>query len=258
MTSYNRKAKTLQSISKLYLQNDINNINLEIFLVDDASKDGTSNFVKKKFPNVNIIKGNGKLYWGGGTSLAWEEAIKKKNFDYYLWPNDDTYLKKNALNILLSAQNFLKTDRFIVVGSTYDSIKKERSYGGYKSLNNKIRVFKYLEINPNNNFQYIDRFNGNIVLISNNAFLKIGKFNKSLTHNLGDIEYSIRASNKNIPIVLAPNYLGICNHDIKRKNIRDLFYGKTLLKTYFLFTKKYGGIFWFLHFLSAIFAIYKH
>mgnify|MGYP003998760659 FL=1 len=128
MTSYNRKAKTLQSISKLYLQNDINNINLEIFLVDDASKDGTSNFVKKKFPNVNIIKGNGKLYWGGGTSLAWEEAIKKKNFDYYLWLNDDTYLKKNALNILLSAQNFLKTDRFIVVGSTYASIKKERSY----------------------------------------------------------------------------------------------------------------------------------
>ena len=50
MTSYNRKAKTLQSISKLYLQNDINNINLEIFLVDDASKDGTSNFVKKNFP----------------------------------------------------------------------------------------------------------------------------------------------------------------------------------------------------------------
>ena len=91
-----------------------------------------------------------------------------------------------------------------------------------KKLKKKCAVFENKKIYPNNTFQFIDRFNGNIVLISYNAFIKIGKFDKSLNHYFGDTDYSIRASIKKIPIILSPSYLGLCKIGKKKR----IYYSK--------------------------------
>ena len=56
MTCHNRKAKTIRCLRNLYCQN----INLDIFLVNDGCTDGTEEFVAKEFPKVNIIEGDRK------------------------------------------------------------------------------------------------------------------------------------------------------------------------------------------------------
>ena len=43
---------------------------LSIFLVDDASSDGTSDAVAYKYPDVTIIPGGGNLYWAGFSLLT--------------------------------------------------------------------------------------------------------------------------------------------------------------------------------------------
>ena len=154
-------------------------------------------------------------------------------------------------------KKIVSSDEFISVGSTCDDNLKKRTYGGSINLKNKIRVFKNKIVYPNKNFQFISRFNGNIVLIPHKAFIKIGKFDKSLIHYFGDIDYSIRAFKKNIPILLAPNFIGICNRDKKITNIDNLFLNKEIVKTGWIFCKKHGKGFWILHFISLILSYLK-
>ena len=250
ITCFNRRKKTIRCLNNLFKQKIHQNIRLTVYLTDDGSTDYTSIYVKKQFPEVKIFTGNGNLYWGRGTNLVFKEAAKK-NFDYYLWLNDDTYLLKGALDDLLNAKNEIQSKTFISVGSTKNKYNK-LTYGGQKNKGSKISPFKNKIIFPNKNYQIIDRFNGNIVLISREAQKKIGFINKDLVHISGDIEYGIRASILKIPIFLCPNFQGICENDKKRNLLKDYFRGKCLIKSYFIFTKKYGGIFWILHFLSAL------
>ena len=105
ITCHNRIQKTQTCLKSLFNQKKIENINLKVFLVDDGSKDGTKEYVKNNFPQVNLTVGNGKLYWGGGTYLAWETALRDNiKYDYFLWINDDTFLFENAISILLSSK----------------------------------------------------------------------------------------------------------------------------------------------------------
>jgi GT2 family glycosyltransferase len=86
LTCFNRKKKTLKCLSSLFAIS-----NFDVYLVDDASTDGTSEEIQVQYPSVNIIKGNGNLFWNRGMYLAWSYALND-NYDYYLWLNDDVVL----------------------------------------------------------------------------------------------------------------------------------------------------------------------
>jgi len=257
IASYNRRINTYKTIKKIYNQKKKFNYKIKIFLTDDNSTDNTAGFIKKKYSEITILKGNNNLYWTGGTNKSWRAAIKDQiKFDYYLWLNDDTFLYPNAITDLLSATKFFSKKNLICVGSTKDRNNK-RTYGGFLNLGSKTRVFKNTIIYPNQNYQAINRFNGNIVLISREVQKKIGLLNENLKHYFSDIEYGIRAEKKNIKMVICPGYQGICEKDKKIINFKDFILGKKIISTGFYLTRKYGGLLWPLHFLSLIYSFLK-
>lgn len=75
---------------------------IDIFLVDDGSPDLLGRNVKEKYPQVNVINGNSALFWIGGMHKAWEESVKTKEFQYFLWLNDKTHIYSEAIVELLS------------------------------------------------------------------------------------------------------------------------------------------------------------
>ena len=136
---HNRKKKTLNILKSLKYQKIDKNLNLLIYLVDDGSTDGTSELVKKFYPEVFLIKGNGKLFWGGALNLAWKTAVNSNNqIDYFLWLNDDMDLFDDAISNCLKYELKNKTKNYICVGSTMDTNKNYWSYGGYKLKKKKI------------------------------------------------------------------------------------------------------------------------
>ena len=91
LTCHNRVEKTLKCLSKLFGQQVDESVKVTVYLVDDGSTDGTGIAVKDRYPDINVIYGDGSLFWNGGMHQAFAEALKV-GFDYYLWLNDDTNL----------------------------------------------------------------------------------------------------------------------------------------------------------------------
>lgn len=203
LTVHNRKAKTLSCLNSIYSQKSLENVNIEIFMVDDGSTDGTCDEVKLKHPKVIILKGDGTLFWNGGMRMAWEYASSKFDYDYYLWLNDDTKIYENTIFKLLEYSNKYQNNS-IMVGSTLSSQKKNTiTYGG-RDKNGNILIPRDFEIECN-------YFNGNIVLIPRLVFKKVGYNDNIFKHALGDYDYGRRANKIKIKSFVVPGYLGECD-----------------------------------------------
>ena len=74
-------------------------INYEIFVVDNASSDGTPEMVSKEFPQVKVIKNKKNIGFGPANNIA----MKKAKGKYTLLLNPDTeVINKNTLSQMVS------------------------------------------------------------------------------------------------------------------------------------------------------------
>lgn len=254
LTSFNRKDKTLQCIESLYTT--FYNINYDIYLVDDGSIDGTSEVISKIYPKVNLIKGNGNLFWNRGMHLAWKTALKNYDYDYYLWLNDDVILNKDGFEEIFVCSNLSGKNSIISGIINNCENKNEILYGGYNK-NGKLLI-------PNNSLQNIYFMNGNVVMIPKEVYKKIGILDPKYHHDLGDVDYGLRAikSGINVYCTRKPIACGIKNTISRlRKNNTSFINRLKILYSplgsppliNFYFRKKHFGI------LNAtIFYIFQH
>ena len=122
LTCHNRREKTITCLDLLFNQELDKTCHLMVYLVDAGSTDGTVEAIKKKFPQVRLFCGNDSLYWCGGMRYAWSMAMKK-DCDFYLWLNDDTFLFSGAIQRLLKTAHETREkegDDGIIAGSCLD------------------------------------------------------------------------------------------------------------------------------------------
>ncbi|ANH80634.1 glycosyl transferase [Niabella ginsenosidivorans] len=246
LTVHNRKTQTLQCLRHLFAQQDVEDYQREVYLTDDGCTDGTAQAVAGLYPAVHIVKGNGALFWNGGMYKAWQAAAKAKHHDFYLWLNDDTTLHTDALSVLLHTAAQLQ-HRCIIVGTTAAGNNNAITYGGRNRKNGLII--------PADTWQPCDFFNGNIVLIPDYVFAKVGMNDPVFRHALGDFDYGLRAAGMGMKSYVAPGILGVCDSHEKRPVWCDP--EKPLAKRwkafrtplglnpeeYFIFERRHNGLF---------------
>lgn len=187
LTCFNRVDKTSKCLHNLYKIDS----NLKIFLVDDASTDSTAQIIGEYFPQVIIIRGSGNLYWNRGMNLAWTTAAESDDFDFYLWLNDDVLLYEDSLKELFECSR-IKNHQAIISGIIESKNSEKVLYGG--SDKNKIML------QPNHTIQEIKFMNGNVVLIPKEVFQTIGYLDPIFHHDLGDVDYGLRAIENNFKV----------------------------------------------------------
>lgn len=198
MTCFNRKDVTLRCLKQLYAQQT--DAAMDVFLCDDNSSDGTFEAVKKNFPDVHIFKGTGNLFWNRGMLAAWKKACKTKDYDAYIWLNDDVFLYNDAIMEMIDCSNVCN-DKNIICGA-FCSGKGEFSYGGRREDG--------FPLIPNGTMQEVYWLNGNCVLVPRYVVSKIGLLDGMFQHHLGDYDYGLRAIEAGIKIVTTKKYIGIC------------------------------------------------
>jgi GT2 family glycosyltransferase len=203
LTVYNRKEKTILCLHNLYAQLPIDGYEIDVYMTDDGSTDGTSEDVAEQFPKVKIIHSKGNLFWNRGMFTSWKTAACNRDYDYYLWLNNDTFIYDDAIIRLLNCSNEF-TDKNIIVGTTC-AVENTNviTYGGHKM---SIGLLK-----PINKPQVCDYFNGNIVLFPQYVYKKIGMNDPIFHHALGDFDYGLRAKKLGINSIIVSGLVGECD-----------------------------------------------
>lgn len=187
LTCHNRKFKTLQCLSSFF---DIIP-NCDVYLVDDASTDGTSEIIREKFPCIHIIKGDGTLFWSRGMYTAWKEALKM-DYDFYLWLNDDIKLYPFFFQELIECNQW--GERNCIVSGLIENFEETKILYGGSDKHKQL-------IQPNIYPQEIRFMNGNVVLIPRSVVNQIGIIDPVFHHDLGDVDYGLTAQEQGIKVL---------------------------------------------------------
>lgn len=93
-TNYNQKEVTAEWIDAVYKSTFKN---IEIIFVDNASTDDSVAYLKKKYPKIKIVRNKSNLGYCGLNN-----GIPHCEGDFILFLNNDTILKKDAIQLLYS------------------------------------------------------------------------------------------------------------------------------------------------------------
>lgn len=254
ITCHNRKDTTLSCLGKLFsIRKDI-----DVYCVDDNSTDGTADAIREEFPQVNLIHGDGNLYWSRGMRKAWMEAAKNKDYDFYFWLNDDLLLYDDCFDEMLqcSGENEHKA---VIAGLVQETTTKQVIYGGFDKSKHLIPA--------NGELNEVCHLNGNFVLVPKYVFEKVGFLDPVYHHDLGDVAYGYEVHRQGMHVFTSRKYIGSSDSALQCKNERIRLNGTTLVKRFhklysplgsnpfitFHFLRRYEGIF-----KAVLFFVYVH
>lgn len=254
LTCHNRKERTLSCLSSLYEQDELKVADIEVFLVNAGSSDGTSEAVRERFPQVTLIERGPELFWNGGMRVAIARAYEHDP-DLYLWLNDDVELDLDAISRLLACHIELQSARSapcIVVGSTRDPDTGEHTYGGVVRRD-PWRPMRYALVPPSTEPQRVETMNGNCVLVPREVVERIGNLASAFTHGMGDYDYGHRANRAGCEVWIAPGTIGTCSRNTPAERAGSLREERRRLISptgglppaeWFTFVRRWGGPLW--------------
>ena len=254
ITCHNRKDTTLLCLGRLFsIRKDI-----DVYCVDDNSTDGTADAIREEFPQVNLIHGDGNLFWSRGMTAAWMEAAKNKDYDFYFWLNDDLVLYDYCFDEMLECSRIMD-HKAVIAGLVQETTTKGAIYGGFDRSKHLIAA--------NGELNEVFRLNGNFVLVPNYVFKKNGFFDPVYHHDLGDVAYGHEVHKNGFHVCTTRKYIGCTDAALQSKNVRIRLNGVSVVKRFkklysplgsnpfitFHFLSKYEG------FLKAVvFFVYVH
>lgn len=249
ITCYNRKVKTLAFLDSLTRQAFFKRLSADIYLLDDGSTDGLSDEVAATYPEVNIVRGSGNLFWAGGMRTIWRHAMDQKRYDMYWLFNDDVVLFEDAAQKLVQCYEEQNTEGVILVGSTLSPKTNTISYGGHALYN--MRHANYYSVSPDDQKALPCQLgNANVMVVDAATVDKIGIFQEVYVHAVADYDYTLTAHKAGIKVLVAPGFYGYCedDHGVNwlsgkyplRERINYLYSPKGLAyKEYLLYIKKH-------------------
>ncbi len=219
---HNRKQLTLRclrSISKL----DCPGIEIHTIVVDDGSTDGTGDAIRQRFPAVEVIRGDGNLWYTEGTNVGLKAALEHDP-DYVLAINDDQIFDANALRFLVeTAQKHPRS----VVGALlllWDaphrvfqvSPKWVTASGGWRHWYQQT-VWTVPE-KP----WHVELIVGNCVLIPARAIREEGVMNARRYPMFGDAEYTPRLRRRGWDLLVDPRARVFCQPNTIPPRVRRM------------------------------------
>ncbi|MFN0140372.1 MAG: glycosyltransferase [Pyrinomonadaceae bacterium] len=225
---HNRKQITLQCLKSLSRLN-IDGLAVHSVIVDDGSTDGTSEAIRAEFPEVEIVQGDGSLWYTEGTNVGVRAALKHDP-DYVLMINDDSVFDGDFLKYM--AETAERHPRS-VVGSLlllWDQPHKlfqvapvwNTWLGGWQHWYSQT-VWTV----PDRPWK-VDLIVGNCVLVPVDAFREAGLMNSKRYPNFGDAEFTPRLKRLGWQLLIEPRAHVFCQPNAVPTRIRTMGLRKML------------------------------
>ncbi len=257
LTCRNRREKTLGCLRALFADKFSIPHRLDVLLLDDGSTDGTVAAISAEFPAVEIVLGDGNLFWNRAMHQLFQLALHR-GYDAYLWLNDDTLLYPDALERMIAAARELHKrlgHPVIMVGTTVDVDSGMATYGG--SVRKRWwKPISFELVTPGDVPIRCDAMNGNCVLVPHEVAAQVGNIDPAFEHAMGDTDYALRTANAGLSVWIAPGVVGFCAQNSAcgsfadqalplRKRLKNMMDPKGLpLRSWLVFTRRHAGPAW--------------
>lgn len=214
IVTHNNKSSICKTIESLYKYTE--NIDFKLYVVDNASTDGTVDVIRKNFPQVEIIESKENKGFGAGHNAV----IKKLNSKYHFLINPDIsvrddvftkmaeYMDKNEDIGILSPKICCPDGSKQVLGKREPKIKYLAASRFRKEEPSKLlREYAMLDRDDSDCYD-IEIASGCFVMIRTDIFKKIGGFDDRYFLYFEDFDLSrtVRQNNRVVYFPFASVY----------------------------------------------------
>lgn len=214
---FNRVDTTLEGLASLYAEiAKQTEASFEVFLLDDASPDGTADRVREHFGEVHVLDGTGNLWWVRGMDVAYKAALRHPSaFDAYLLYNDDVRLKAGALQEVVRTFVELNNEAPTALFGSMCTADGQPSYPG-RSVDSRHHPFRPFSPRllkptlPNGQVQPCDTFHANCLVIPAGIMEELGGMDPWFLHRHGDTDLGFRLARRGVRNMIMPDYVGLC------------------------------------------------
>lgn len=176
---HNRKVHTLPCLEALSWC--LNLPEWRVVVVDDGSTDGTGEAIAEGYPTVEVVRGNGDLFWTGGIVAGMKRGLELGATEL-VWLNDDTETKATSIQRLVRQ---VRENPRLVVGASTTVNGVPEAFSSFKG--------KGVVAGPSER-KRVDVLAGFLVAFSCELIEVIGLPNaERFPHYAGDSDYSRRA-----------------------------------------------------------------
>lgn len=208
-TCYNRRDLTERGIGTLRANEQVA---FDYVIVNDGSTDGTETMLASLPDQIDVVQGDGGLFWNRGMHMAIEYAKEHyPDYEYYMLMNDDTKFFPGVFDRMLPS---LKRDE-VKIGAICGE-HGELSYGGIRY----VKGIRYKKYGPEAADEKFDTFNANCVVIPHDIFMK-ASIDPFYQHSIGDFDYGLSIHKMGYEIRIFTEYVGECNDNTLQKTWQD-------------------------------------
>lgn len=213
IVNWNTKKLTSDAIASVF--KFTKGVIFEVIVVDNASEDGSRQFLKKKFPQVNLIENKKNVGFGNANN----QGIKAAKGEYVFLLNSDAYLIENSLPKLIekAKQNhdigmlgplLLNEDRTV-----------QQSVGFFPHLPQVFWWMSFIDDLPfgamlkpyhvdHDSFykkdHQVDWITGAAMLVPKKTIATTGTFDKEIFMYGEDVDWCFRIKSANLKIIYSP------------------------------------------------------
>ncbi len=219
---HNRREETLQCLRSL-ARNDATGLRVHVIIVDDGSTDGTVEAVSATFPDVEIVRGDGNLWYTAGTNRGLEAALRHEP-DYILAINNDSIFDEKCISSLIECAE--KYPRSIVGPLLLDWSVPHRIFqvaprwefwcGGYRHW------FSQTVWTVPDRPWAVELIVGNCVLFPAAAVREVGYMDEKRLVQYGDAEYTPRMRRRGWRLLIEPRARMFCKPNDPATGFRKL------------------------------------
>lgn len=185
---FNRKEYTRECLLSLQKQTDQR---FKVVIVDDGSTDGTEDMLREEFPEVEVLKGNGSLFWTAGVNMGIRHALKQ-GAPLIMTMNNDVITDER----LIEKMYFWHAQKpeALLGALELDANTQQPIFGGERLnwlLNTIEEVLPTLSKDEQKGLHAVTHLPGRGLLIPRAVIEKIGLFDQDrFPHYIADYDYT--------------------------------------------------------------------
>ena len=255
--NWNGKEDTLECLKSLEKLKTGKKYQLQTFVVDNASVDGTVEAIKERYENINVIKNRENLGFAEGNNVGIRKALRNES-DYIVLLNNDTITDANLLiNLLASLEEspqvgIVSPKIYFAKGFEFHKGRYKKSdlgrviwYAGGKidwdNILGSHRGVDEVDKRQYDQSSQTDFATGCCMAIRSEVFKKIGLFDREYFLYLEDMDLCQRAKKAGFEILYSPK--GHLWHKVARSSgigsgLNDYYITRNRL----LFASKYASV----------------